>query len=52
MKDDPGREYPKLYFELCDCAGPQPSPSNPKNDEHLAVCPYRVEVENDAQELP
>lgn len=41
-------DYPTLYFELCRCAGPQPSRSNPRADEHARDCQYRVEVERDA----
>lgn len=39
------RDYPSLYIELCCCAGPQPSLSNPRADEHAHDCPYRIEVE-------
>jgi hypothetical protein len=42
---DPGRDYPSLYFALCDCAGPQPGTENPRADEHDRECPYRAEVE-------
>jgi hypothetical protein len=50
--ETPQRDYPSLYIELCRCAGPQPSLSNPRADEHASDCPYRVEVEGDAEELP
>lgn len=46
------RDYPRLYFELCNCAGPQPSRHNARADEHAPECPYRKEVEGDAQKLP
>lgn len=39
------RDYPSLYARLCGCAGPQPSLSNPRLDEHARECPYRREVE-------
>lgn len=39
------RDYPSLYIRLCDCAGPQPSTTNPRLDEHARECPYRVGVE-------
>jgi len=42
------RDYPSLYARLCDCAGPQPSFTNPRLDEHSRKCPYRREVEGDA----
>lgn len=41
------RDYPSLYVRLCRCAGPQPSLSNPRVDEHARECPYRIEVEGD-----
>lgn len=41
------RDYASLYFHLCRCAGPQPSTTNPRADEHTADCPYRLEVEGD-----
>lgn len=44
-RDAERRDYARLYFELCDCAGPQPSLDNPKLDEHAPGCPYRVAVE-------
>lgn len=51
LADDEGREerrdYPALYFELCDCAGPQPSTDNTLADEHLRECRYRKEVEGE-----
>lgn len=50
--DGPDRDYPSLYFELCRCAGPQPSLTNPRTDEHDRECSYRVEVERVAQKLP
>ena len=43
------RDYPSLYFALCDCAGPQPSPTNSRADEHGAECPYRLEVARDGK---
>lgn len=45
--DRPARDYPSLYFELCNCAGPQPSLNNSRADEHVEECPYRGEVEGD-----
>jgi hypothetical protein len=49
MNDDEGREehrdYASLYYDLCDCAGPQPSVDNARADEHSRECPYRREVE-------
>ena len=50
--DTQQRDYPSLYFELCRCAGPQPSLDNPRADEHAADCPYRREVQGDAEKLP
>lgn len=51
--DERGRgDYPSLYIELCRCAGPQPSRTNPRIDEHDRECPYRVEVEGGAEKLP
>ncbi len=58
MSDDDGRgepaeqrDYPSLYITLCDCAGPQPSLTNRRADEHDPDCPYRRAVEGDAEEL-
>lgn len=48
-EDRPARDYPTLYFRLCGCAGPQPSRDNPRADEHARSCPYRLEVERDAE---
>lgn len=45
------RDYPSLFAQLCGCAGPQPSLTNPRLDEHDIECPYRKEVEGDAQNL-
>lgn len=39
------RDYASLYFELCGCAGPQPSRTNPRADEHDRDCQYRREIE-------
>jgi hypothetical protein len=47
---DGRRDYTSLYIRLCRCAGPQPSPTNSKADEHARGCPYRAEVEGDAEE--
>lgn len=40
-------DYPRLYFEQCGCAGPQPSRDNPRLDQHVFDCPYRVRVEHE-----
>lgn len=45
--DESGRDYAMLYMRLCDCAGPQPSLNNAREDEHRSDCPYRAEVEGD-----
>lgn len=42
------RDYTRLWQGLCDCAGPQPSASNARADEHRAGCPYRVEVDGES----
>lgn len=52
LDDESRRDYPSLYLKLCDCAGPQPSLSNARADEHAPDCPYRREVEADVEELP
>lgn len=46
------RDYPRLWAELCDCNGPQPSLDKPLADLHAEDCPYRREVEGDGQDLP
>lgn len=43
------RDYVSLYVRLCDCAGPQPSPHNPRLDEHAPTCPYRAAVEGETR---
>jgi hypothetical protein len=45
------RDYPDLYFKLCNCAGPQPSRANTRADEHAKECPYRLEIESDVKNL-
>lgn len=42
------RDYTNIYMQFCNCAGPQPSLTNPRADEHLPDCPYRSRVEADA----
>lgn len=39
------RSMTKLYEDLCDCAGPQPSIGNTRMDEHSLDCPYSLRVE-------
>jgi hypothetical protein len=48
--DGRGRDYPTLWYRLCRCGGPQPSPADAKTDRHETWCPYRKEVEGDAGE--
>ncbi len=38
------RDYPRLFFALCNCGGPQPSLDKPLDGLHAADCPYRLEV--------
>jgi hypothetical protein len=45
------RDYASLYIALCTCAGPQPSRMNARADEHGRECPYRREVEGEAEEV-
>jgi hypothetical protein len=52
-KDEGGeperRDYTALFLAWCTCAGPQPSRTSPRADEHSPQCPYRREVEGDAR---
>jgi hypothetical protein len=45
--DQEVRELTALWLRLCNCGGPQPSRDNPRMEDHLRDCPYRLEVEGD-----
>lgn len=49
--NQPERDYTALYLQLCNCAGPQPSRTNARGDEHALDCPYRLEVDGDVDEI-
>jgi hypothetical protein len=40
--------YTDLFLRLCDCAGLQPSRTNPRAEGHRDDCPYRLRVEAEA----
>lgn len=42
--DGESRDYVTLFIRLCNCAGPQPSKTSARADEHDKECPYRLEV--------
>ncbi len=42
------RELTRLWQKLCSCAGPQPSMSNSRTEDHQPDCLYAVKVESDS----